>query len=41
VADAAFRDSLAAEARRARARLPDWDHASRRMAEVVSVEFQR
>ena len=36
-----LRDRLAAGARVARERLPRWDDASRRMAEVVSVEIQR
>jgi glycosyltransferase involved in cell wall biosynthesis len=36
-----LRDRLAAGARDARERLPRWDDASRRMAEVVSVELQR
>lgn len=36
-----LRDRLAAGARVARERLPRWNEASRKMAEVVSVEFQR
>jgi glycosyltransferase involved in cell wall biosynthesis len=36
-----LRDRLAEGARAARERLPRWDDASRRMAEVVSVELQR
>jgi glycosyltransferase involved in cell wall biosynthesis len=35
------REELAAKAREGRRRLRGWDHASRQMAEVVSVEFQR
>jgi glycosyltransferase involved in cell wall biosynthesis len=35
-----LREDLAMRARGARERLPGWDDASRRMAEVVSVEFQ-
>lgn len=41
VASPALREKMAGEARAVRARLGDWDDASRRMAEVVSVEFQR
>jgi len=37
--DARARAALAEGARRARERLPSWDQASRRMAEVVSVEI--
>jgi glycosyltransferase involved in cell wall biosynthesis len=36
-----LRDRLAAGARDARERLPRWDDANRKMAEVVSVELQR
>jgi glycosyltransferase involved in cell wall biosynthesis len=41
VGSGALRQELARHARAARERLAGWDHASRRMAEVVSVEFQR
>jgi glycosyltransferase involved in cell wall biosynthesis len=41
VASRTLRKELAGEARAMRERLADWDDASRRMAEVVSVEFQR
>ncbi|HEX4347760.1 MAG TPA: glycosyltransferase family 4 protein [Vicinamibacterales bacterium] len=41
VARADVRARLAVRAREQRTRLPGWDDASRRMAEVVSVEFSR
>jgi len=41
VSEKELRQKLAAGARDARERLTSWDRASRRMAEVVSVEFQR
>jgi glycosyltransferase involved in cell wall biosynthesis len=41
VASQELRGKMAGEARAIRVRLADWNDASRRMAEVVSVEFQR